>query len=133
MSKAKYPDVGVLLYGGKREEGFNRNIAGAVGDLITDTGCGNSIEEFAALIGLSDIFLTPDSLGMHLSAALGKATVALVGPTSPWEIDLFGCGEVIYAKNLDCICCYLPSCEKNVNCMNSISAQTALEALGKYL
>lgn len=133
LVKNKNPDAGILLYGGKIEAEFNKKIIEAVKDLIIDTGCNNSIEEFAALVSLSDIFLTPDTLGMHLSIALGKTTIVLVGPTSPWEIDVFGKGAVVYDKELDCICCYLSSCDKSVNCMNVLSPPHLLDQITEYL
>jgi ADP-heptose:LPS heptosyltransferase len=105
----------------------------AVGNQVIDTGCDNSLENFCALLSLSDIFLTPDSLGMHLSTALDKITLVLVGPTSPWEIDVFGKGEVIYSNNLDCISCYLSTCDKKINCMNSLSAESIFTILEKYI
>ncbi|MDP2923552.1 MAG: glycosyltransferase family 9 protein [Candidatus Omnitrophota bacterium] len=133
LLKKPYPNVGILLYGGKTEKEFNNEIINNISDLIIDTGCDNSLDEFGALINLSDIFLTPDSLGMHLSIALGKIAIVLVGPTSPWEIDLFGKGDVVYNKDLDCIGCYLASCNKDKNCMNSLSPQTIFRILEKYI
>lgn len=133
LIKGHYPEVGILLYGGPMETEFNRRIAEEAKALITDTGCHNSIGEFAGLISLSDIFLTPDSLGMHLSLALSKRVIVLVGPTSPWEIDLFGKGDVVYNKGMDCIGCYLLTCDKAVNCMNSLSPEQVFKILEKYI
>jgi 3-deoxy-D-manno-octulosonic-acid transferase/heptosyltransferase-1 len=70
---------------------------------------------------------------MHLSTALDKITLVLVGPTSPWEIDVFGKGEIIYNNNLNCIACYLPFCNKEINCMDSLSAESIFKILEKYL
>lgn len=133
LLKANFPKVGILLYGGKAEEEFNKKIADNVRDLVVDTGCKNPVDDFAVLVSVTDIFLTPDSLGMHLSTALEKNTLVLVGPTSPWELDVFGKGEVIYNRNLDCIGCYWPSCEKITTCMNSVTPEQILKILGKYI
>lgn len=126
------PDVGILLYGGPEETHFNSEVVKAVGKMVIDTGCRNSLDEFAALVSLSDIFLTPDSLGMHISIALEKITLVLVGPTSPWELDIFGKGEVIFS-NLDCVACYKNLCNLRNNCMNAITVENVLERIIKYV
>ncbi|NQV18419.1 MAG: glycosyltransferase family 9 protein [Armatimonadetes bacterium] len=118
----QHPEYGLLFYGGPEEVDLNKKIKEQVGSIIIDTGCKNTIEEFASLVSISDIFVTPDSLGMHLSISLMIPTIVIVGPTSPWELDVFDRGKVIYS-NLDCIGCYLNECNKEINCMNSIQPE----------
>jgi heptosyltransferase-2 len=133
LIKAAYPRIGVLLYGGKIEKEFNKEIINNTENLVIDTGCDNSLEEFAALVSACDIFLTPDTLGMQLSIALDKTTLVLAGPTSPWELDIFNKGQIIYNHELDCIGCYLSSCSKNMNCMNTIIPEGVFKILEKYI
>ncbi len=125
--------IGIILFGGPEEEKFNREIKKEVGGLIIDAGCSNSLLRFSALIDLVDVFCTPDSLGMHIAVALKKTTVVLVGPTSPWELDVFGNGEIVYSDKCDCIACYRPTCKKEINCMNTIEPGRVSEAIIKYL
>lgn len=124
---------GIILFGGSEEIDFNQKIKKQVGSLLVDAGCNNSILQFSALIDLVDVFFTPDSLGMHISIALNKTTIVIVGPTSPWELDDFGNGEILCNDQLDCIACYLPTCQKETNCMNTITPVKVSETIKKYL
>ena len=119
--KSKHPDFGILLFGGPEEKEMNKEIAIRCSDLLIDAGCDNSIKEFAGLVNLCNVHFTSDSLGMHLSIALNIPTVVIVGPTSPWELDVFGNGEIIYNKELTCISCYKATCDFTKNCMNTLS------------
>ena len=133
LLKNNHPQVGLILFGGPDEIDFNEKIKSQVSEMIIDAGCDNSIQEFSALINLTDIFFTPDSLGMHISTALNKITIVIVGPTSPWELDVFGKGEIIYNRKMQCIPCYNETCDKNKNCMNTINTHQILNKLEKYL
>lgn len=130
--KNKYPNDNLLLYGGIEEIEFNSKIKTEVGELVIDTGNTNTLFEFASLITLSDIFITPDSLGMHFSISLNIPTIVIVGPTSPWELDVFNNGEILYS-DLNCISCYLSKCDKIINCMNSITIEKLINHVEKNL
>jgi ADP-heptose:LPS heptosyltransferase len=127
------PEIGILLFGGPEEIEMNRKIGAELQDIIIDTGCNNSIQDFSALINLCNVFFTSDSLGMHISVALNKTTIVLVGPTSPWELEVFGNGEVIYNNELTCIACYKSTCDFVVNCMNSMKPEFIYSKIEKYL
>jgi heptosyltransferase-2 len=126
-------NIGIILFGGPEEIEFNKTITKEVGDLVTDAGCHNSLLQFSALIDLTDVFFTPDSLGMHISIALDKPTIVNVGPTSPWELDVYGNGEIIYNDKLECISCYRSVCDLEINCMNTIEPERILESIARYL
>ena len=128
----KHPDIGILLYGGPDEIDFNNVIMNKVGRYVIDVGCRNTLDVFSALVSLSDIFLTPDSLGMHISVAIDIITIAMVGPTAPWELDVFGKGEIIWS-DMDCIGCYLNQCHKNDNCMSLLRPAVIFRKIEKYL
>jgi ADP-heptose:LPS heptosyltransferase len=133
MLKDKYPENSLLLLGGPEEVDFNEHIVNEVRNLVVDGGCLNSVPDFAALVNLVDVFITPDSLGLHISVALDKNTIVLVGPTSPWELDVFGKGEILYNKEVECISCYKGICPNNSLCMTSLLPETVLNATIKYL
>jgi ADP-heptose:LPS heptosyltransferase len=133
LIKKNYPDFGIILYGGPEEIEFNVKIKKEAGNLLIDTGCENSIQNFASLVGLSDIFFTPDSLGMHISIALNKTTLVIVGPTSPWELTVYDKGEVVYNKYLECIACYKSTCNLKINCMNTLKPNYMFKIIMKYL
>ncbi len=133
LIKQKHPDYGILLFGGPEETEMNKEIVQTIPDLLIDTGCNNSIKEFSALIGLTDLFFTSDSLGMHMSVALNIATAVIVGPTSPWELEVYDNGEIIYNKDMPCIACYKATCDFEVNCMNTLKADFVFKQVEKYL
>ncbi len=131
--KKNHPEKGILLFGGPEEIEMNEKIKQLIPDLIIDAGCKNSIKDFAALIKLTDLFFTSDSLGMHISVALDIETIVLVGPTSPWELNVYGKGEIIYNQDMECIACYKSSCDLKVNCMNTLSPEYIYSKMEKYL
>jgi ADP-heptose:LPS heptosyltransferase len=132
LLREKHQDVGLLLLGGPEEIDLNRQIKEAVGNHFVDGGCMNSLLEFAGKVTAVDVLLTADSLAMHVGVALNKPTVVLVGPTSPWELDVFDKGAVMYS-DLDCLACYRSQCDKHVNCMNTLSPELVVARISEFL
>ncbi|MDD5555806.1 MAG: glycosyltransferase family 9 protein [bacterium] len=125
-------DCRILLFGGEEERARNREILAAAGEGLIDTGCGNSLREFMALIGLCDVLVTGDTLGLHAALGLGRKVVALFGPTSAAEIDVYGRGIKIASRSA-CACCYLRECERSPSCMEEIKPAEVLAAALKLL
>jgi ADP-heptose:LPS heptosyltransferase len=132
LLKTRHRDIGLLLLGGPEEIDLNRRIMEAVGNDVVDGGCNNSLLDFAGKIKALDVLLTADSLAMHIGVALEKPTVVLVGPTSPWELDVFNKGAVLHS-NLDCLACYRSECDKTVNCMNTLSPELVVNKISEFL
>lgn len=122
----------LLLYGGPEEEGRNAWLLSRAKDTLIDTGCRNSLREFFSLLNLSDLLVTSDSLALHAALGLKKKVVALFGPTSASEIEMYGRGEKVVAP-LPCRCCYLPDCEVKPDCMESITPEAVFEAVRNLL
>jgi len=136
--------VSVLLLGGPEEVERNQRLVkattGARGASantkaapVVDTGCDNTLRQFASVVDLCDVVVTGDTLAMHVATALGKQVVAIFGPTSSVEIDLFGRGEKLTSKVMDCLVCYKNHCELDPNCMNTISLDTVDGAVRRCL
>lgn len=132
LMRKKYPDVGIVIVGGPEEVELNQRIMSSVGNDVVDAGCNNSLTEFGAIIDTFDVLLTSDSLGLHVGVALGKPTVVLVGPTSPWELDVFGKGDVLHS-NIECLVCYLSRCDKTVTCMSTLSPEYVVSKVERHL
>jgi heptosyltransferase-2 len=132
LIKAQHPGVGLLLLGGPEEVELNQRILEAVDGKVVDGGCNNSLLQFAALVKAVDVLLTSDSLAMHIGVALDKPTVVLVGPTSPWELDVFGRGGIL-DSGIECLACYLSKCDKKVNCMNTLSPEYVVAKINEFL
>lgn len=125
-------DARVLLLGGPRESERNRAIANATWGQTIDTGCDNSLQQFAALIDLCDGVVTGDTTAMHIAIARHKKVVALFGSTCAQEIDLYGRGEKILAE-IECAPCYLRRCPIGEACMNQIETQAVFNAMKRLL
>ncbi len=100
----------ILLFGGSNELQRNQQILKLSKSPIIDTGCGNDLIEFPALISVCNLLITSDTLGLHISLALKRKTIVLLGPTSNTEIDTYGLGEKVIADS-DCLCCYKSDCK----------------------
>jgi len=111
----------VLLYGGPHEAERNKRLSCIDPIRVVDTGSSNTLRQFFALVTLSDVFLTGDTLALHAATALGKKIVAYFGPTSATEIDSYDGQIVKVQSDLDCLVCYKPRCDFDPNCMNSLT------------
>jgi ADP-heptose:LPS heptosyltransferase len=125
----KKTDWTILLYGGPDEVDRNKQLSSINTTRVINTGSDNSLRQFFALVTLSDVFLTGDTLALHVATALGKKVVAYFGPTSAAEIDSYGGQIVKVQSDLDCLVCYKPRCDFNPNCMNSLTPDHMFSAL----
>ncbi len=125
------PSALCLLFGGEREREFNAAILQRTGHpRLIETGTDNPLTDFIALVEQCDALVSSDSLGMHISIALGKPVVALFGPTAHQEVDLFGRGEKI-VTDFSCSPCYLRVCPLETSCMEALKFDTVLQAVNR--
>ena len=69
----------LLLLGGPEEVAIIKQLKKEFNFLV-DTGCDNSLLEFAAIVDLCDLVITSDTLALHIATALDKKIIALFGP-----------------------------------------------------
>lgn len=124
-------DCKILLYGGPEETERNQYLMEKEIGLV-DTGCYNTLREFGALLNLCDVLITGDTMALHIAVALKKKVVALFDPTSQAEIELYGRGKKLFA-NMDCLCCYQPTCDIKPSCMDMITPQQVFTAIKEIL
>ncbi|MDD4909413.1 MAG: glycosyltransferase family 9 protein [Candidatus Omnitrophica bacterium] len=125
-------DAKVLLLGGAEEEERNSRISRRLGRAVIDSGCGNSLAEFAAIIDCCDVVVSSDTLAMHIAIGLGKKTVCLFGPTCPQEVELYSNGLKI-SSSLGCAPCYKDHCAQDGKCMKGISVSQVYSAVRKMM
>jgi ADP-heptose:LPS heptosyltransferase len=118
----------VVVFGGQLERELNQRILNSIKFPVFDTGCDNDLRHFAALIGQCSVIISGDSLAMHIALATGRRVVALFGPTSSSEIELFELGEKVFPE-LDCLCCYKTECDCLPNCMDLITVEMVKAAV----
>jgi len=113
----------ILLFGGKKEQERNKIIIEKIkNENLIDTGTDNSLREFIALLNLCDIVVTVDTLSLHIALGLNKKVVALFGPTSSNEIEMYNCGVKI-SSSINCCVCYKRMCDKKLDCMSLITPE----------
>lgn len=130
---ARHPNDIVLLYGGPEETAVNRHLSALDLKRVVDTGTANSLRQFGALVDLCDILVTGDTLALHVGIALEKPVVALFGPTSSAEIELYGRGIKILPPDMPCLCCYLDDCTVRPACMQRILPEMVQAACQQLL
>ncbi len=130
LARALVDQIGasVMVMGGPSETERNLRItATSRRSKVKNTPTDLDFSSFAALIDHCNVFITSDSLGLHLATALAKRIIAFFGPTSAAEINLYGLGEKLVTP-LECRACYLRNCDVRPHCMESIPVQRVLEA-----
>lgn len=124
----------VLLLGGPEEVATHKELlATMAGRPVFDGGNHNSYGRFAALIDQCRAVVTSDSLAVHCAAARKVPAIVLFGPTSAAEIEVYGRGSKIVPKDLDCLCCYLPRCDRVPHCQALIEPAVVLAAVQQWV
>lgn len=121
-----------LLLGGPQEIERNASITLRAPGAAINTGGHHTLRQFFALIDLCDLIVTGDTLAMHAAAALGKKVVALFGPTSREEIELYGRG-VKLVSDAPCVGAYRTECDVLPTCMERISPAAVHCAVNELL
>lgn len=101
----RYPELGARL----RAEGHD----------VFEFRQRDDLRDFIADVNSCRVVVTGDTLTMHVALALRKRTIAVFGPTSAPEIYDYGRLTKIVSP-IDCICCYLRTCDKSPHCMDLI-------------
>jgi heptosyltransferase-2 len=110
----------LLLLHGPEEDDDVRDLQRGSGTALFDAGGDNSLARFAAWVSLCDVVVTGDTLCLHMALGLNRRVVALFGPTSHQEIEMYGLGEKVMAE-VDCLCCYREECTRKPSCMESLT------------
>ena len=127
IEKLSTSNYNLLLLGGPEEIETINQLKKEYNFLI-DTGCDNSLLEFAAIVDKCDLVITADTLALHISTALGKKIIALFGPTSANEIELYGKGIKLLAPD-ECKCYYRKYCSEKESCMERITSEMVIDAI----
>jgi heptosyltransferase-2 len=127
-------DIGVILLGGPEEAGtHDLLIPDSPSAPVVSAGTNHSYGQFAALVEQCDVLVTGDTMALHVACARKVPVVALFGPTSAAEIELYGRGEKIVPEGLPCLGCYLPTCDVDPHCQQLIQPETVLAAVQRQL
>jgi heptosyltransferase-3 len=94
----------------------------------------SSFGELSALIDKCDLIIANDSGPMHVSAALGKPTLGIFGPTDPKAHRPFSenSSYVIHSE-LHCIVCTKLVCPYNHECMFDLSIEKVMKEVSSLM
>jgi len=114
----------IVLLGGKEDternkliyESFNPGIRKKIINTPTDQG----MRKGACYIDICDVVITGDSFGMHMAIGLKKYVIAWFGLSCAAEIELYGRGEKLIPKDLECSPCWKKVCPYNLECIEMI-------------
>jgi heptosyltransferase-1 len=85
--------------------------------------------KLAALLQRLAVLVTNDTGPMHLGGAVGTPVVALFGPTNPARTGPHGTKHRVICADVDCRPCYRRACDREVNCMSTITVERVMEAV----
>ena len=126
--------VGVLLLGGPDESASHRELlTRSAGAAVVSAGTNHGFRQFAAFVEQCAVLVTGDTLALHVACARRVPVVALFGPTSSSEIELYGRGEKILPPGMDCLGCYLPTCDVTPHCQEKILPEEVVRAVRDIL
>ena len=89
--------------------------------------------QLVSLIKRCDVFITPDSATMHISAAVNVPFVTLFGPTDPLRHTPPNAEAIILKQDLPCSPCYSSKCARGYICMKKITVEEVLDSVRKLL
>jgi heptosyltransferase-2 len=124
--------IRVLLLGGPEEKEILDKLAKGSSGKAINTGTDNPLPVFFALVDLCDMVITGDTLAMHAALGLKKKVVAIFGPTSSAEIELYRRGTRVVTP-ASCVCCYRPNCQVQPDCMQLVSTDAVWKAVERYI
>jgi 3-deoxy-D-manno-octulosonic-acid transferase/heptosyltransferase-1 len=125
----------VVITGSPQDEGPVREVlhqAGSESVKVLNLVGKTNLMDLAGIFSLSDLVLSPDTGPMHLAAAVKAPLIALFGPTAPWRTGPYGNNPRIIRRALPCSPCFKKKCQ-TMECMNSISVEEVLDAVGQKL
>lgn len=121
----------VIVFGGPNEKEIHSKFIHELrneGITVHANNPMNTPKEFASLINLCNVVVSPDSFAMHTSLALRKPTISLFFCTSPHEVEGYGFLKKLVSPLIND---FFPerSDEYNEDLVNSISVGEVLKAL----
>jgi len=120
--------VKIVLLGGPEDRLRNQQISHGLKVVSSPTDSG--IRDGLISVEACDIVVTGDSLGMHMSLALNKWTVAWFGPTCAHEIDLFDRGVAVITQ-ATCSPCWKRTCNKTPMCYDQVNLNEIITGVKK--
>jgi heptosyltransferase II len=130
---ARERGAGVAIVGTASERALGEWIAARI-NVPVRVLCGEtSLQELVGILAQSELLLTNDSGTMHVAAALGRAVVAIFGPTDWRETAPVGSRATFVRAPVHCTPCLLRECPIDHRCMERVSVARVVAAAHEIL
>jgi len=117
-----------IIFGGVDDAEVCKSVSDMVAGKHLNLAGTVDLRQFMALLSHLKVFVTNDSGPMHISAALGVATVAVFGSTDPVLTGPLGPRARVMIKKVDCSPCFERECLYNdFRCLTSIKPEEVLK------
>ena len=128
-------DAWIVLIGTREDQGLAKAFFPDASGRILDLTGQTSVSELVSVVKRLDVLVTGDTAPLHIASAFGVKIVALFGPTEPKRHMPPGEDHAVLVKRIPCQPCYSGVCTNRVKlqCLREISADEALEVVGKQL
>ena len=111
----------ILLIGSKEELDVSRQVADRMHNKPIMLTGQTDIAEVVAVLSVADLLVTNDTGPAHISAALGRPTLVIFGPTNPLTTRPFSPFAEIIRHPPECAPCMLRDCPIDHRCMTAIT------------
>jgi ADP-heptose:LPS heptosyltransferase len=136
---AQHSQVRLVLVGSPDERSYVESVYAGL-QPATRAACINlagkqTLDEFLALLSLSNACISNDSGPLHIAAAFGVPTVSFFGPESPLLYGPRGEGHTVFYSGIYCSPCLnvynakQAMCSGNNICMRAITPEQVIDAL----
>ena len=134
-----YPKVRLVLVGSPDEASYVETVYAALQPATRASSINlagrQTLDEFLAVLSLSNACISNDSGPLHIAASLGIPTVSFFGPESPLLYGPRGKGHTVFYAGIYCSPCLnvynakQAMCSGNNICMQAISAEEVIDVL----
>jgi len=111
----------ILLIGSKEELDVSRQVADRMHNKPIMLTGQTDIAEVVAVLSVTSLLITNDTGPAHISAALGRPTLVIFGPTNPLTTRPFSPFAEIIRHPPECAPCMLRDCPIDHRCMTAIT------------
>jgi len=133
---AKEDNLKIVLFGGREDTERNQQIIDSlpidIQSKVLNTPSTLGLRRGACFMSIADLVITGDSFGMHMAIGLKKHVIAWFGLSCVAEIEVYGRGEKLYQKDLECSPCWKKVCPNNLECISMIDLDKIVTLTKKY-
>ena len=136
-SLIKDENLRIVLLGGKEDTERNnlifQSFDSSAREKIINTPTDQGLRKGACFIDICNVIITGDSFGMHMAIGLKKYVIAWFGLSCSAEIELYGRGEKLVPKDLECSPCWKKICPYNLECIQMIDLNKIIDLTKEFV